>query len=195
MAEVKWQARRISDGVLVDVTGDTEGTPAGAPTPNVLEGGAVEQTVLSRTVTLTDAQIKALPGTDIEIVPAVSAGQIIAVVGGLIYCDTTAAIYTNIDATARVEIQYTSGGAGPALTQIDNFNLGVTDMLAAGGIVTYSLGPKANVIGGETFGFAGQDVEGDGLELAASNGAAGNFTGGNAANFMKVTVFYVVVDL
>ena len=27
MAEVKWQARRISDGVLVDVTADTEGTP------------------------------------------------------------------------------------------------------------------------------------------------------------------------
>lgn len=39
MAEVKWQARRVSDGVLVDVTGDTTGTPAGAPVPNALEGG------------------------------------------------------------------------------------------------------------------------------------------------------------
>ena len=38
MAEVKWQARRVSDGVLVDVTGDTTGTPAGAPTANALEG-------------------------------------------------------------------------------------------------------------------------------------------------------------
>ena len=45
MAEVKWQARRVSDGVLVDVTGDTEGTPAGAPTPNALEGGSGVQTV------------------------------------------------------------------------------------------------------------------------------------------------------
>ena len=39
MAEVKWQARRVSDGVLVDVTGDTSGTPAGAPTANALEAG------------------------------------------------------------------------------------------------------------------------------------------------------------
>lgn len=39
MAEVKWQARRVSDGIMVDVTGDTEGTPAPAPTANALEGG------------------------------------------------------------------------------------------------------------------------------------------------------------
>ena len=39
MAEVKWQARRVSDGVLVDVTGDTSGTPASAPTENALEAG------------------------------------------------------------------------------------------------------------------------------------------------------------
>lgn len=39
MAEVTWQARRVSDGVLVDVTGDITGTPQGAPTPNALEGG------------------------------------------------------------------------------------------------------------------------------------------------------------
>ena len=40
MAEVKWQARRVSDGVLVDVTGDTTGTPASAPTANALEAGS-----------------------------------------------------------------------------------------------------------------------------------------------------------
>lgn len=40
MAEVKWQARRVDDGVLVDVTGDTSGTPAVAPTPNALEAGS-----------------------------------------------------------------------------------------------------------------------------------------------------------
>ena len=41
MAEVKWSARRVSDGVLVDVTGDTEGTPETAPTANELEAGGV----------------------------------------------------------------------------------------------------------------------------------------------------------
>lgn len=41
MAEVKWTARRVSDGVLVDVTGDTEGTPVIAPTANVLEANAI----------------------------------------------------------------------------------------------------------------------------------------------------------
>src|SRR5688500_13447962 len=39
MAEVKWQARRTDDGVLVDVTADTDGIPAAAPTPNAIEVG------------------------------------------------------------------------------------------------------------------------------------------------------------
>ena len=45
MAEVKWQARRVSDGVLVDVTGDTTGTPASAPTENALEAGGTGATI------------------------------------------------------------------------------------------------------------------------------------------------------
>ena len=45
MPEVKWQARRVSDGVLVDVTGDTIGTPASAPTANELEAGSGTQTI------------------------------------------------------------------------------------------------------------------------------------------------------
>jgi hypothetical protein len=52
MAEVKWQARRVSDGVLVDVTGDTTGTPVGAPTPNALEAGGVQTVNLVGPVTV-----------------------------------------------------------------------------------------------------------------------------------------------
>lgn len=41
MAEVKWQARRITDGVLVDVTADISGTTISpAPVPNALEAGS-----------------------------------------------------------------------------------------------------------------------------------------------------------
>lgn len=45
MAEVVWQARRVSDGVLVDITGDTTGTPVSAPTPNALEVGAASAAI------------------------------------------------------------------------------------------------------------------------------------------------------
>lgn len=40
MAEVKWPARRISDGVLVDVTADTEGLPLVSPVENELTVGS-----------------------------------------------------------------------------------------------------------------------------------------------------------
>ena len=47
MAEVKWTARRVSDVVLVDVTGDTDGVPATAPTANALEAGSGEGVIAS----------------------------------------------------------------------------------------------------------------------------------------------------
>ena len=49
MAEVKWTARRVTDGVLVDVTGDTESTPQTAPTQNALEAGSAGTFIASAT--------------------------------------------------------------------------------------------------------------------------------------------------
>lgn len=45
MSEVKWPARRTSDGVLVDVTADVNGEAEISPTENALEAGGGEQTV------------------------------------------------------------------------------------------------------------------------------------------------------
>lgn len=72
MAEVKWQARRIDDGVLVDITGDTESTPQGAPTPNALEAGSGEQTITLRgpyTINWNTANIESPPGVKLLDLP------------------------------------------------------------------------------------------------------------------------------
>ena len=52
MAEVKWTARRVTDGVLVDVTGETESTPQPAPVANELEAGSSTSPVTFTSVTL-----------------------------------------------------------------------------------------------------------------------------------------------
>jgi hypothetical protein len=39
------------------------------------------------------------------------------------------------------------------------------------------------------------DSENQPLSIAAENDATGNFTGGNAANSMDVTAFYMIIDV
>lgn len=202
MAEVKWQARRITDGVLVDVTGDTDGVPQGAPTPNALEAGAVsELTIFKQSVTLTDAQIKALPTTAIELVPAPGADQFIAPIAAWFFVDWTAD-YTNLGSTARIGVGY-AGTFTSVLAEFDG--TGVADLLADGAshVAYQSMASRvATVAVPSTTKGQGQFLDEPGavnaaLELYAGNTgtATGDFTGGHANNRIIVVVWYGVMDV
>jgi hypothetical protein len=153
-------------------------------------------------VKLTNAQVLALPTTAVEIVAAPGAGKILVPFLAWWYVNWTAD-YTNIDPTAQVGIEFGSAAASSLAPFIETANKGnqVSNLLADGashhafmGVMTY-----ASSLGGITAGI-GQAVDEPAftdaaLNVFATNGAAGDFTGGDAANEIQVTVYYNTLTL
>lgn len=164
------------------------------PRATGLAAALTEGIVRSITVTLTDAQIKALPTTAIEILPDSGPGFLVFAVGGFIRANTNAGAYTNIDAAAWVRIRETQDNM-MVLSPVEEAASGVSDLLGTGSIMTVLLGPRQGVLGASSLGFAIADTESAGIDIRASNGAAGNLTGGHPDNSMTVTVIYTVVAL
>ncbi len=148
---------------------------------------------------LTDAQIKALPTTAIEIVPAPSVGKALVFHSGL-YILNLAQIYTNLDAAAYASLRHIA--AGPLLT--NPAPLGDSNFLDTGvGIFVGWMTTKVstNYVPISTFpvieavGYASANVENKPFLLVGDNNGGGDFTGGDATNTLTVSVFYVIVDL
>jgi len=142
--------------------------------------------------TLTDAQIKALPTTAITIVP-LTAGKVIVPLAVLLQVNHTAAAYTNISAgignyiNARI-------GSWPSPRALND------ELLTPAGKRTVFIPiplhldatpPTSVSLKGITLPESG--LAGTNLTLNCVN-ALGNFTGGNAANSMTVTVYYQLLD-
>lgn len=162
-------------------------------------GGGAEVTIYSRTVTLINAQVKALPTTAVEIVPAPSASQIIAPIAAWLYVDWTAD-YTNIGDEARIGLGYT-GTLSSALSEFSGGQ--ASNLLADGASHVAFTGTRGKYpgFGGVTLG-VGQFVDepgivGAGIEIYAANAgsATGNFTGGDPGTSITVTVWHGLVDL
>jgi hypothetical protein len=223
MAEVKWQARRVSDSVLVDVTADVEAIAQAAPTANAIEvsgggGGGVtvdnqddppvEVTTLiapgaslsgdeadmsdvvairRASVTLTNAQIKALPSTPIDLVSAV-ADAVLLPISAFLRLEWTAS-YTNINAGCYISVL--PNGSGSILKILDEtgaVGARVQDLLGAD---ESRIAVLAADIG------TGRDATWVNvpIQITCDNAGAGNFTGGNAANSLVVTVIYTVLSV
>lgn len=159
-------------------------------------GGAVEQTVLSRTVTLTDAQIKALPTTAVELVPAPGAGSIILFLHAFSVFSAPATGYSMDISPAYLQVYSGDPNA-------------VGDSTDVSGLVTFGESLTGTHIALFTQKFAWDDVEGmpktiqgtldfydnKALYLADAWVGNANYTGGDAGNSLSVTVLYTVVDL
>lgn len=163
----------------------------------------------SKTVQLTDAQIKALPTTPIELVAAPAAGYRIKPIGITISFSVVSATYTNINTTySALQVCWDNcNGAWAASAVINDSTTGtpmthLTTML--GGAVhdsSYDMPipyletdgtwwmpvNKTGLNGGQ--GNMGKQKN---LAISIDNSGSGNLTAGNSSNYMKVIVYYFV---
>ena len=158
----------------------------------------MELVIFTRSVTLTDAQIKALPTTAIEIIPAPAAGTFIAPLAAWAYLNW-AADYTNlVDAeNSRVALGY----AGTLISVLSPWNESeLFNLLADGASHTAFTGLQGTMRDAHIYTQgAGQfqdepGVLGAALEVYGVN-SGGDFTGGDPANTLKITVWYGIVEV
>lgn len=156
---------------------------------------------------LTDAQIKALPTTPVNIVAAPGANLRYKLHGYTLRSNTSAGAYTNLNATyVDVHIQLSTYYAGygpvddstvtPALTNVTSI-LGAAGQVSYDGIISMSSTPVAGSRGYvQSDGIPGTAViVNQPIAIAIENNGSGNLTGGNAANSLKVFVYYSIEDM
>jgi hypothetical protein len=194
---------RDSNGILRDFSADEIDENQ---TPAEVQGGS-EQVVLSRSTTLTNAQIKALPGTDVEIVPAQGAGTVVLYVGGFVVCDTSAGYYEwAVPGDFEAQLYLRCGTGMVASARIRDLGNVLGAILGSEDVYAMALPPAGLVRGPQNTNvfLAAQEgnvlsgIENQPLSLVAENGGAvstTHFTGGNAANFLTITVLYTVLDV
>lgn len=142
-------------------------------TANQLELGVV--TVLSVRVELTDAQIKALPTTLIEAIPAPGAGKVIMPVMMYGALNSTAGAYAE---NVKPGIQYTEEHG--EITNPIIFFSGVAGIRACYATPFDQLPIPDTAINSPLF-IESQDVA--------------DYTGGHASNTLKITVGYIIIDV
>lgn len=154
-----------------------------------------------QTVTLTNAQIKALPTTPVVVVPAPGAGKMILPVARAINKPTFAAPYTNQSAPNTQPYAVLTWGdevgyASAWMPDDDDPSLGQFSKLFDAAPQVFVLDSYSDTAA--TWGLVSQaqsfNAENLPVKLFVSN-AAGDFTGGHADNVLVVTVVYCVVDL
>lgn len=147
------------------------------------------------TITLTNAQIKALPTTGIEILPAPDTNEVYVPIYMTLGFAWTAD-YTNIDGAAVFNTQYTSND-DLFMAQLHEATYGdLTNLLAQGEPRFARVPPYAQINEIETTLRAEikqwTDLKASPVRVKMLNGAAGDLTGGHADNTLQVTIYYAI---
>lgn len=158
-------------------------------------GGTVS--IPATTVLLSNDQIKALPTTPVEIIPAPGANKIIIplscvailkVPGGVYYTNNTdAAWYLKLtQQVSNVAVVQQALGGAVATSQIVNFSFPLLSVGAGefDGVVVSNYDATENE----------NDLNVP-LLLYGNYLGGSDYTGGNAANTLKMVIYYIIVDL
>jgi hypothetical protein len=160
--------------------------------PQTVVGGGL----LRATITLTDAQIKALPtapnGTT-ELFATLGANKGYIIIGGYAVSNIVAP-YTNQTNLQEIVIGWNNDNYD-ATGALHNSNGGPANILSASTVITLVPALAAVVPPIQTYPVPTGDIFNKNLALYVSNGSDGDFTGGNAANTLKITVLYTVADV
>lgn len=210
---VKWAKLGAWSRLLAENIGGGGGGPAaaGTLTGDTLAANVVNSSLTTfgagigvlkvATVTLTDAQIKALPTTPVQVVAAPGVGKIAVPIMALVGLAWTAD-YTNISADSTFDFFWLPAGAQPFNSLFEADTSSVSSLLAGGGNAyamssPLQLGWTAAAPGlsvpratGDFMG--GTNVVDANISVFITN--SGDLTGGNAANSLKVTVWYTEAD-
>ena len=135
--------------------------------------------VQCRTNILTNAQLLAVRATPIEIVEAPGAGKRNLFLGASLRLNVTTTAYT--ESTANIGFKYKDGSG----VQV-NETVEATGFVDQTGITHTNARPKLDAIC--------TDAQCVNLAIVMHNLGAGEWTGGNAANTMTVTVYFVTVE-
>lgn len=161
------------------------------------DGGGVG-TLAFATKTLTHAQILALPTTPVQLLAAPGAASAIIPLHATLTLAWTAD-YTGIDAASIIHIGPGTTGTTDSLVPLNEADLlGVSGLLANGEAslsfmpaLVFTPPSAATIVSVGLSGDTHTNIQNQPLSIGAGN--ALNFTGGNAANTLSVTVLYYVV--
>jgi hypothetical protein len=145
-------------------------------------------------VILTDDEIKALPTTAVELVPAPGAGKAIICpmiynAGVCMFITNLAVGYTNITSGSR--IRFIIGGGAEIDSEFgggSNFS----NLLVPGGTMWaiasdyYQSSRQSNTL---------TELENKALSVVISQNTDGNFTGGDPTNTIEITISYSIIDI
>lgn len=156
-----------------------------APPPSAAGGGSAN--FESASIVLTNAQIKLLASTGIEIVAAPGVGKAVVPVSATLYLDFAAGAYTPSAGT-----DYFTIGTGTDDAE-EMLKIPIPNNAAT---LVAAVGPATHVAAGAGAHYADaifQDMAQIGNAALTISISGGNPTGGNAANTMTVSVLYLVV--
>lgn len=142
-------------------------------------------------VTLTDAEIKSLPSSAVEVIPAAGVGKILVVLLTFVELDARQGAYTNLSgATCKLSLNYANGTDNGVSQPVDENS---TLFFSVAQIARAQLLPHGSNNAWATVATVGPDIdlENAAVEIGLDNAGAGDLTGGHESNRMVVTVLYV----